>query len=249
VRIERFCIVTSRRSGGVRSAGLAALTLLTAAALLVAPSAVVPAVPSAAADACPDSEVIFARGTSEPPGVGNVGEAFVDALRARTPGADIGVYAVDYAASRLQLHGGDGAKDVISHVKDIAGKCSDTTLVLGGYSQGASVMDIVSGVPLGGITFGDPLPAEYAGTVAAVAVFGNPANRMGGPITNSALLGSKAIDLCNTSDPICHEGPGNQWQSHIDGYVPVMTGQAANFVASRIQPGQPHLRQLHNKIH
>ena len=34
--------------------------------------------PSAAADPCPDVEVVFARGTTEPPGVGGVGQAFVD---------------------------------------------------------------------------------------------------------------------------------------------------------------------------
>ena len=34
---------------------------------------------------CPDVEVVFARGTFEPPGVGATGQAFVDALRARLP--------------------------------------------------------------------------------------------------------------------------------------------------------------------
>ena len=34
--------------------------------------------PSAAANPCPDVEVVFARGTTEPPGVGGVGQAFVD---------------------------------------------------------------------------------------------------------------------------------------------------------------------------
>lgn len=38
-------------------------------------------IPSAAADPCPDSEVVFARGTGEPPGVGRVGQAFIDSLR------------------------------------------------------------------------------------------------------------------------------------------------------------------------
>ena len=33
-----------------------------------------------AADPCPDVEVIFARGTGEPPGLGKVRQAFVAAL-------------------------------------------------------------------------------------------------------------------------------------------------------------------------
>ncbi|OHU99965.1 cutinase family protein [Mycobacterium talmoniae] len=227
----------------MRWTGLGALTLLSAGALLVAPSTVPSIVPSAAADDCPDAEVIFARGTSEPPGVGRVGDALVDSLRAKTPGLNIGVYAVNYPAGRLQLGGGDGANDVIRHVKDMAGKCPDTKLVLGGYSQGASVIDIVAGVPVVGVTWGSPLPAEYAGNIAAVATFGNAADRGGGSLASqSALLGSKAIDLCNASDPICHEGPGNQWESHTDGYIPGLTDQAATFVASKIQTGQPHLQ-------
>ena len=187
--------------------------------------------------------MIFARGTSEPPGLGRVGDALVDALRAQTPGQNIDTYGVNYAASRLQLHGGDGANDTINHIKDMAGRCPDTKLVLGGYSQGASVIDIVAGVPVAGISWGSPLPPEYADNVAAVAVFGNAANRMGGSLTSqSALLGSKAIDLCNAADPICHEGQGNQWESHTDGYIPVMTDQAAAFVAGRIGTGTPHIQ-------
>ncbi|HET9874153.1 MAG TPA: cutinase family protein [Mycobacterium sp.] len=209
---------------------LASAALLTAGTLLTGPSAI----PSAAADDCPDAEVIFARGTSEPPGIGRVGQAFVDSLRQQTS-QNVGVYAVNYAASRLQLHGGDGANDVIKHVKDMAGKCPDTKLVLGGYSQGASVIDIVTGTPVGGISWGNTLPAQYADQVVAVATFGNAADRTSGPIsTQSALFGSKAIDLCNPGDPICHEGQGNEWSDHTDGYIPALTSQAANFVAGRL---------------
>ncbi|HEU4361229.1 MAG TPA: cutinase family protein, partial [Mycobacterium sp.] len=150
-----------------RWATLVSATLIAIGASLAAPGAI----PTAAADDCPDAEVTFARGTSEPPGIGRVGDAFVASLRQQTS-QSIGVYAVNYAASRLQLHGGDGANDVINHVKDMAGKCPDTKLVLGGYSQGASVIDIVTGTPIGGVGWGNSLPAEYANQVAAVAVFG-----------------------------------------------------------------------------
>jgi cutinase len=212
--------------------------LLAAGVMLLAPSVVGAPLPSATADDCPDAEVIFARGTREAPGIGRVGEAFVDSLRAQTP-LDVEVYAVDYAASRLQLHGNDGANDVINHVKDMVGRCPDTKLVLGGYSQGASVIDIVTGTPVG-ILWGDAMPAEYADHVVAVATFGNPADRSGGPISaQSQLFGSKAIDLCNPGDPICHEGPGNEWTDHTDGYIPAFTSRAANFVAGRLLAAGP----------
>ncbi|MDT5239902.1 MAG: cutinase, partial [Mycobacterium sp.] len=34
-------------------------------------------IPEAAAAPCPDVQVFFARGTDEPPGIGQVGEVFV----------------------------------------------------------------------------------------------------------------------------------------------------------------------------
>jgi cutinase len=51
------------------------------------------------------------------------------------------------------------------------------------------------------------------------------------------LLGSKAIDLCNPEDPICHAGPGNEWSGHTEGYVPAYTNEAAAFVASKLMVG------------
>ncbi|OBG22371.1 cutinase family protein [Mycobacterium sp. 852002-51057_SCH5723018] len=211
--------------------------LVTAAGLLFAPT-IASETPVASADDCPDVEVIFARGTNEPPGLGRVGDAFVDALRQQAPGLKFDTYGVNYAASKLQLHGGDGANDTINRVKQAVAKCPNTQIVLGGYSQGASVMDIVAGVPIGGINWGSSLPPEYAKNITAVATFGDVADRAGGTLpTQSALLGSKAIDLCNPSDPICHAGPGNEWSGHTEGYVPAYTNQAAAFVASKLLAG------------
>ena len=75
-----------------RLVGAAILT--TSAILLSAP------VPFASAQPCPDVDVVFARGTSEPPGVGGIGQAFVDALRvaSRRP-RSVDVYPVNYPAS------------------------------------------------------------------------------------------------------------------------------------------------------
>ncbi len=47
---------------------------------------------------------------------------------------------------------GRRANDAISHIKSMASSCPNTKLVLGGYSQGATVIDIVAGVPLGSIS-------------------------------------------------------------------------------------------------
>jgi len=210
--------------------GLGVSALVIAAGLFATPAAA----PKASAFDCPDVEVIFARGTNEPNGLGRVGDALVDSLRQQT-GLNILPYGVNYAASKLQLHGGDGANDTIDRVKKSVEKCPNTKIVLGGYSQGASVMDIVAGVPIGGISWGSTLPAQYANNIAAVATFGDVADRAGGTLpSQSAMLGSKAIDLCNPNDPICHAGPGNEWSGHTEGYVPVYTTQAAAFVAQKL---------------
>ncbi|MBV8930297.1 MAG: cutinase family protein [Mycobacteriaceae bacterium] len=67
----------------------AAASLLLVLALM---DATVRAVPSAAAAPCPAVEVVFARGRDEPPGIGQVGQAFVEALQAKS-GRDVGARA------------------------------------------------------------------------------------------------------------------------------------------------------------
>ena len=81
--------------------------------------------------------------------------------------------------------------------------CPNTRLVLGGYSQGAAVIDVISAVPVPGIGFDNPLPPNVPDHVAAIAVFGNPSAKLGLPLTVSPVWGGRAIDLCNPGDPIC----------------------------------------------
>ncbi|MGI9124894.1 MAG: cutinase family protein, partial [Mycobacterium sp.] len=65
--------------------GISACLLTTATALAVA------AVPAQAAP-CPDVELVFARGTSEPAGLGRVGQALSEQLAANLGGRTMGVY-------------------------------------------------------------------------------------------------------------------------------------------------------------
>ncbi|CAN5670978.1 hypothetical protein BH10ACT9_BH10ACT9_04940 [soil metagenome] len=107
------------------------------------------AVPSASAEPaapCPDIEVIFARGTGEPAGVGGVGQAFVDAVRSQAGGRSVAVYPVNYAASGNFTDRNEIARTVVDGIRDentriefMAANCPATNLVLGGYSQGAAV--------------------------------------------------------------------------------------------------------------
>ena len=121
--------------------------------------------PAAHADGCPDIEVVFARGTDEPPGIGRVGQAFVDALRNRVGNRSVGVYAVNYPASFDFLAAADGANDASGHVQWMMDNCPNTRLVLGGYSQGAAVIDVIAAVPFPAIGFTAPLPPNTPTTL------------------------------------------------------------------------------------
>ncbi|MDT5116470.1 MAG: cutinase, partial [Mycobacterium sp.] len=178
-----------------------------------------------------DVEVVFARGTDEPPGVGKVGGAFVNSLRQQTD-RNVAAYGVNYPANDDFLAATDGANDASAHIQQLADHCPDTKVVLGGYSQGAAVIDIVTAAPLSGLGFREPLPAEAADHVAAVALFGNPSGRAGGLLSAlSPDFGGKIVNLCNPGDPICSDG--DKWQAHLN-YVPGLTNQAAHFVADRM---------------
>src|SRR6476661_5805727 len=128
----------------------AAAASLVAAAAVVTPS--ITFAPVASAD-CPDIEVIFARGTDDTGGLGLVGGAFVNALSGKVGGRSVGSYAVNYPASYNFLLAGDGANDASAHVQYMMGACPNTRLVLGGYSQGAAMMDVIAAVPIPAIRF------------------------------------------------------------------------------------------------
>jgi cutinase len=194
-------------------------------------------VPSASAQSCPDAEVVFARGTGDTPGVGYVGQAFVDALRSQVGGRSLGIYAVNYPATDDYSNSASaGAKDASAHIQDMAANCPNTRMVLGGYSQGAVVIDVITsaGVPLPFGLVPAPMPPKVADHVAAVAVFGNNSSRgPGGPLTAiSPLYGAKTVDLCMPGDPVCSDGVDSS--AHFQ-YVPSgMASQAATFAASRL---------------
>jgi cutinase len=202
-----------------------AATFLAAATIISA----LPSAPPASAVVCNDIEVVFARGTSELPGIGRVGEAFVSDLAARVGNRSVGVYGVNYPASYDFLTAADGANDASAHIQNVVNNCPGTRLVLGGYSQGAAVMDIITSVPFPAIGFTNPLPPNVPDRVAAVAVFGNPTAKIGLPLTSSPVYGTRAIDLCNAGDPVCSNG--NDVPAHRSYGPDGLTSQAAAFVA------------------
>jgi cutinase len=186
-------------------------------------------VPLATASACPDVEVVFARGTTEPPGVGGIGQVFVDSLRSQLGGRSVGVYAVDYPASNNFVQSTPaGANDASAHLRSMAASCPNTRMVLGGYSQGAAVMDLA--------TTATPDAADH---VAAVALFGGPSSSFSDTLSPGPLptigppYAAKTINQCVPNDPICFEG-GRDMRAHGAYIQTGMVAQAATYAAGRL---------------
>jgi cutinase-like protein len=218
VQLKPTALLAGMATGGLIAAGLIGLGTPAASA----------------ASGCSDVEVVFARGTAEPAGLGREGQAFVDALKTDVKGKTVSVYAVNYPASYDFMQATAGAQDASAHVQATAATCPATKIVLGGYSQGAAVIDGITGDPAALFGLGQPMPPEVANHVAAVAVLGNPLNRFGGPLTAlSPLYGAKTIDLCNGADPVC--SPGDDRPAHSLYVESGLTGQAASFAADQIK--------------
>ncbi|PXX07668.1 cutinase family protein [Mycolicibacterium moriokaense] len=224
---------------------LGALTVTAGAALVSAPA------PVAVAQPCPDVEVVFARGTSEPPGVGGIGQAFVDAMRAHVGAKSMDVYPVNYPASADFASGMDfaltvvaGIRDSVDHIQATAANCPNTRIVVGGFSQGAVVAGFVTsaavpdGVPAALVP--QPMPPEVANHVAAVALFGEPSDNFmrdaGAPtVVIGPLYAPKTISLCADGDTICNGAPpGPPNGAHGSYGFNGMVNQAAEFAAKRL---------------
>ncbi|MGE2721418.1 cutinase family protein [Mycolicibacterium celeriflavum] len=233
-------------------AALLAAPVPLAAAQPPPPPAPVPAPPPG----CPDVQVVFARGTLEPIGVGGVGQAFVDSLRAQAGGRSVDVYAVNYPASndfgdRIQFARTvvDGIRDAGTKVESTAATCPDTRIVLGGFSQGAAVAGYVTSAEIPEEIpaefreyIPNPMPSEVADHVAAVVLFGKPSSQfmqdIGAPtIVIGPSYVDKTLDLCAEGDTICNGAPpGLPPIAHNSYAFNGMTNEGAAYAVARLDP-------------
>ncbi|MDT5348419.1 MAG: cutinase [Mycobacterium sp.] len=218
----------------------ACATLTATWALASAPVPSAAAAPSVTAGSCPDVEVVFARGTGEPAGVGFIGQAFVDSLRSKIGPKSMDVYAVNYPATIDFPTAIDGINDAGVHIEHKAATCPNTKIVLGGFSQGAAVTGFVTsaavpdGAPSGAPR---PMPPDVANHVAAVVLFGAPSsnfmNSVGAPpLTIGPLYMAKTTELCAAGDPVCSDG--GDWAAHNSYVDDGMVYQAATFAVSHL---------------
>lgn len=200
-------------------------------------------VPSAFADRCPDVQVVFARGTDDPPGVGPTGQAFIDSLRPRLGTETLDVYPVDYPASFDWTHSGeDGIRDASTHVVSMAHDCPNTAMVLGGYSAGAAVMGFLTAaaVPDGidPAAVPKPMDPEVAQHVSSVVLYALPSDttlRFLGepPVVLGPLYAAKTIEVCASGDPICSDEGSFDVHKSYSTNAPVID-EGAVFAAGRL---------------
>ncbi|PWY61670.1 cutinase-domain-containing protein [Aspergillus eucalypticola CBS 122712] len=140
---------------------------------------------------CKELTFIFARGTSETGNMGTiVGPEVASDLKSLTSNK-VAVQGVDYPADWAGNAdmGASGGSTMASLVKQAISQCPNTTVVVGGYSQGAMVVhnaasQLSSGEIQAAVLFGDPLKAESVDT----------------------LDSSKVKEFCATGDPVCENG-------------------------------------------
>ncbi len=165
----------------------------------------------------PDAEVTFARGTGEPPGTRWPGVR----RPPRQQTAAGSERPVNYAASRLQLHG--EAPTTPYRPLSPYSSCPNTKLVLGGYSQGATVGSISWPGFRWAASLCSPLPAAYADNVAAVAVSAIRPTAPVDAVEPEPAIRPKAIDLCNPTDPDLPCGPRHEFSDTSTATYPPYT--------------------------
>ncbi len=211
-------------------------TCLTGAAVAVLGGSLVALAPAATAATCSAVDVSFARGTGESAGLGTVGRPFVSSLTSDLSGTSVASYAVNYTANISQSSAGPGSTDLVNHVTSVAASCPDTVFVLGGYSQGATVVDKALGIRTSTGGTGTALPSSLAGRVKAIVVFGNPLGLQRQTIeTASPTYGAKAESFCNTGDPVC--GNGGNFAAHLQYASNGSTTTGAQFAATKVRAG------------
>ena len=118
-------------------------------------------------------------------------------------------------------------------------------LVLGGYSLGAAVTDVVVAVPSPIFGYDNPLPLGMDSHIAAVALFGNGFAGLGPGVGHQSALRQQDHRPVHTRRPNLHSNldPNtwvDNWPAHrYDAYVGAgLVNQAASFVAARLWTAQ-----------
>jgi cutinase len=193
----------------------------------------VPTAQASAAAACAAVDFVDARGTFEPGTLGViVGDPVYSALKRKVTNKALSSYAVPYPADLSIGSASKGNTALVEHLKSQAAACPNQVFVLGGYSQGANVVDNSIGISSDGAVVGGPItetiPAAIEPKVKAVLLFGNPIRAIGRTVTGT--YASRTLDKCANGDPVC--GAGVDPLAHLT--YGNNADEAATFAAGRL---------------
>ncbi|KAL9083356.1 MAG: hypothetical protein Q9165_008556 [Trypethelium subeluteriae] len=174
---------------------------------------------------CKPFTLIFARGTTEDPNLGNlVGPPLVYALNATFGTNNVAVQGVDnYPGNPAEFCAGgspEGSQNLAKLISQTRQQCPKTKLCVTGYSQGSAVVH-------NGIS---QLSAEDTAFINSVVLFGDPDN--GKPV--GKVPASKVRTKCRPGDNIC-AGGDMVLQPHLS-YCHDVAAEAA-FVQARFLVG------------
>ena len=227
---------------------------------------------SAFGEPCAPVMLYFSRGSGEADGLGSVGGALLGALKGTTQ-ADVQGAANPYPAvavgspmdlykalvgSKAYLDSVEFGAQFLAHdVTDLANRCSTSTLVVGGYSQGAevtrygltrlsaSVRQHIKAVAL----FGDPwflssepnvialggFVSNLKGVHYAKSYFGVPNTTY--PLLPTALplvFKGRTVSFCHSEDPICQYSKTNFSLGIVDGFAAHMSYPLDSWAAAQV---------------
>ncbi|KAI5853805.1 cutinase-domain-containing protein [Tricharina praecox] len=182
-----------------------------------------------AAQSCPESEFLFARGTGESGKIGTtVGRSMQTALR-RAAGSRMTVVGVEYPANDdFEASSAVGTTWVVEYVKRRAVECPNMKFAFGGYSQGCQVFHKARA------GLADPAIQKR---IIGAALFGDPYMMATGTLSRvPTTWAGKIHDNCASGDPVC--GGGDNFLAHITGYSSSTARSAATFLTDRLE-GRP----------
>jgi cutinase len=169
-----------------------------------------------ATSSCSAVYVLFARGSGESGTLGTiVGPDFTNSVESNLSGTSVSIWGDPYAASENQSSAGPGATDMTDELESDASACPNAKFVLGGYSQGASVVDIALGIKTE-LGTGTAIPVSDEPKIAAILTWGNPLRLFNKETIAEELpaVASRTLEYCNTGDPVC--GNGGNIGAHLE---------------------------------
>ncbi|KAK1506047.1 cutinase-2 [Colletotrichum tamarilloi] len=153
---------------------------------------------------CKDTMFFFLRGSTQQPNMGLQPGPQLAAYLRSTLGADkIAIQGIEYAATlqdnlciNNQLCRPREVTSASTQIREYMDQCSDSDVVVGGYSQGAAMLSRV---------ISDRLGSEYKDRIVAAVTFGNTM-QVYNKNTIPGLAPERVQMFCNKFDPVCRNG-------------------------------------------